>query len=142
VGIDAFKELDGIGPLHIDFAERRCVHNADGVTRRQALPADARNQVFAGLRVVPGAQPLANDFERRSARFVPRMQCRLSNRVVQATDICARTNAKCHRRIGWPECRRADTRNRFSKTLGQHGHAVDIAKLALIGAETQCGVVA
>ncbi len=85
----------------------------------------------------PGAVPLSDVFESRGLCLVPFVNCRFSNRVVQVSDTLPRTGAESDRRVGGPKGRRADLGYRRAEALREHCHAVDVAELALIGAETE-----
>src|SRR6202022_3485937 len=66
VGIHPIEELDRIGSLDVDLAERRGVHHRRALSRRVALAQYRRLQVLVVSREVPGALPLADVLEDRS----------------------------------------------------------------------------
>ncbi len=97
-------------------------------------------QVFALSREIPWPVPLADILEFGAGRFVPFVDRRLAHRVVQLADALSRAHAEGDRRVGRAEGRRPDSRDIHAERRGQHGHAVDVAELALVGPETERGI--
>ncbi len=60
VGVDHVEEPGGIRALDVDLAEGRGVDDADGVAGRLHFAVDRVMHALAGLRIVPGAVPLAD----------------------------------------------------------------------------------
>ncbi len=136
IRVDPVQQLRRIGALNVDLAERRRVENADARAHRQRLARHRGMHVFARLRVVPGALPVADVFERRAVLHVPFVHCRLAYRIEELTQLAARKRAERDGRVVRTEGRRAGLGNRLAERLRENRHAVDVAELALIGAET------
>ena len=63
-----------------------------------------------------------------------------AHRIVEFADAFAGADAETHRRIGRAERGGSDLGNRLAEHVRKHGHAVDVAEFALLGAEAQRGV--
>ena len=135
--VDAVEEYRGVGALDVDLAEGRRVEDRDAVAHREALAIDRLAHGFAGLRVVAGALPAAYVLPRGAVGLVPGVHGGVAFGVEHVAGISSRGRAEGHRRIGWAKHRRARSVDLLSQRVGQDRDAVDVAELALVGAETQ-----
>src|SRR5678815_4863948 len=72
--------------------------------------------------------------------FVPLVQGGLADRLEHVAEIATRYRSERDGRVIGTEGGRAGGRNVVSQRAGENGHSVDVAELALIGAEAQCRV--
>ena len=108
IGVEQFHELGRIRPDHLDLAQRRGVEQAGLGAHRDAFAIDRRMHVFAGLREIPGALPLADILEHRTLRLGPRMDRVLRVGSNSGRARMAGDRAEGHRRVGRAEGGQAD----------------------------------
>ena len=140
VAVDEVQKLRRVRALDVDLAQRRAVQHADGLARGLALAGDRRVQVLPGLGIVPGPLPLPDILELGAMRHVPLVHGRLAHRIEERADLAAGDGAEGDRRVVRAEGRGAGRGNVLAQGLRQDAHAVDIAELALVGAEAHRGV--
>src|SRR5665213_4184127 len=73
----------------------------------------------------------------RARRFVPIVHWRAADRLEMASDVAAGEAAQRHRRVGRPEGRCTDRRDRLAAQLSKQGESGDVARLALVGAHAE-----
>ena len=140
VGVHPVEERHGVRSLDVDLAERRRVHDGHAVARGEALARHGGMEILAGLREVPGPLPLADVLEERAVLFVPRMQRGLADGVELIAEVGPRDGAERDGRVVGTKRRRAGARNVLAERLREDRQAVDVAELALVGAEAHRGV--
>lgn len=100
VGVEQVEERTGVRALDVDLAEGGGVHEGDAVAGCGALAQHGRLHVLAGLRVVPGALPLADVLEEGPVLHMPGVQGRRADRVVQRPSVAARERGEGDRGVG------------------------------------------
>ncbi|OMP13232.1 hypothetical protein COLO4_02038, partial [Corchorus olitorius] len=140
VGVDAVEEFPRVLALDVDLAQGRGVEQADAAAHGQALAIDRGMQVLARLGEVPGALPLADVLEQRALLEVPGVQRGVALGLEQGPAVATGDGAKGHRGVVRAEHGGADFRDGLALHAGGDGQAVDVAQLALVGAEAHGGV--
>ena len=140
VRVDPVEERRGVRPLDVDLAERRRVHDGHAVARGEAFARDGGMQILARLREVPRPLPLADVLEERAVLLVPRVERGLADGIERVAEIGPGDGAERDGRVVGTERRRARARNVLAQRLREDRHAVDVAELALVGAEAHRGV--
>src|SRR5471030_1415389 len=140
VGVDAVQELPRIRALNVDLAEGRRVQQADAVAHGFAFALDRGVQVFAVFREVPRTFPLTDVFEFSTVLHVPVMQRGETYGFEDVPTVTTGHSSESHRRVVRAEHRGAHLRDGHVQRTGGDGQTVDVAELALIGAEAQRGV--
>ena len=145
IGVHAGDKFRRIRALNVDFTERTGIQNADAIAHRQTLAINRLAQAFnaacgARTRIVPRAFPLTDIFKLGAARKVPAVHRGMALRVEKRADITTGNRAKGSRCIGRAKNGRAGLGHALTERLGEYRHAIDIAKLALIGTKTERGV--
>src|SRR5450830_1676360 len=140
VGVDAVEEFTGVRALDIDLAQGRGVEQADAVAHGLALTLDRRVQVFAVAWEVPWTFPLTDVLELGALLHMPGLQGGVAHRLEDMPTVTTGDRAERHRRVVRTEHGGAHLRDGHVQRTGGNGQTVDVAQLALVGAEAQCGI--
>ncbi|SVJ77934.1 Uncharacterised protein [Klebsiella pneumoniae] len=140
VGVDPVEELPRVRALDVDLAQGRGVEQADRLAHRAAFAGHGGVHVLAAAREVPRPLPLADVFELGAVLHVPGVQGGEAHRFEQVPAVAAGDGAEGHRGVVRTEHGGAGVGDALA--LGPRGdrQAVDVAQLALVGAEAQRGV--
>src|SRR4029079_9579277 len=106
----------------------------------EALAVQRLAHRLATPREVPWTLPLTNAFEDSPLLRVPFVQRGPADGLEELAQVAPRDRAEAHRRVVGPIGRRHGFRERCLQGFGEDRHAVDIAELALLGSEAECGV--
>ncbi|MNT47415.1 hypothetical protein D3C72_1841290 [compost metagenome] len=126
--------------MHVDLAQGGGIQHADAIAHGQALAGDGGLHAFARQRKIPRPLPVAHVFERRPLGHVPFVYAGLADGVEKVTQLAARQRAKGNRGVVGPVGGGAGLRDGLAQRVGQHGSAIDVAQLALVGTESHGGV--
>ena len=139
-GVDHVEQGGSVRPLDIDLAEGGSIEDADGFPHRKAFAHHRRMLVLARLGVPPGTVPLSHWLEHRAVVLVPFVHRGLPHRVHQRAAIAPCECAEGDRRVGRPVGGGADLGHGLAERVGEDGEAVDVRRLALVGAHADGGV--
>src|SRR5579885_3296849 len=137
IRVDAVEKGRGIRAGDIDLAESRDVDETDALAHGHSLAPDRLALALARARIAARAQPEARLDPGGAGRFVPLVHRRPADRLEMPAGLASGEAADRDRRIGRPKGRDAHRRDRLAALLGQEGEAVDVARLALVGAHAE-----
>ena len=140
VAVHPVQQRGRVRALDVDLAECRRVEHADRMAHGQHLAPHGGVQVFAALRIEPRALPLADVFEQGALLHMPGVDGGGADGLETIAQFQPGQGAESHRRVVGAKGRRADLPDGDPQCLRSDAHAVDVAGLALVGAETQRGV--
>ena len=140
VDVDAVQKLRGVGPLHIDLAQRRGVGNAHAVAHKIHFDLVGLGQVGAVGPVPQGPQPQAGFKPHAAVRPMPVVHGGAALGLEVFAHIAPGQHAQSHRRIGRTEGGGTGLRHIQGPGLCHQAQAVDVGGLALVGSHSQRGV--
>ncbi len=140
VGVDAVEELACVRTLDVDLAEGRGVEDAHRVTHSETFAGHGGMQVFALLGEIPGAFPLTDVFKLGAILEVPGLHGGVTLGLEQLVGVRTGDRTEGNRRVVRPEHRGAHLGDADAHRMGSNGQTIDVAELALVSTEAQCGV--
>ena len=141
VGVQQIEKTNRIWATNINLAEGRCVQHPDAVSCGETFAVDRCGHILTFAGIKPGALPLPHVLKTRTSAYMPSVDRCLSDWIKKLfTKRSPRHRTEGHWRIVGAKGSRSHLTWRFAQGLGQNRQSVDVAKFALISAETERGV--